>query len=153
MSTPAQVIFNGVSFSKYELEVSCAIKLWIKNANNAVPSDETLGYIINSLRGKVNGTALPCANLVPQIQRHSQEGVRSIYMSVYVNKSYWGREASRVYYAWLKQNDNIVKRLVPQVHLSFMNRGSKANAVARLKATGALAPFLNPDGTLRTQPS
>ena len=125
MSTPAQVIFNAVSFSKYELEVSCAIKLWIKNANSAVPSDETLGYIINSLRGRVNGPPLPCANLVPQIQRHSQEAVRSIYMSVYVNKSYWEREASRVYYAWLKQNDNIVKRLVPKVPLPLMNVGLK----------------------------
>ena len=114
MSAPAQVIINGVTFSKYELEVSCAIKLWIKNANNAVPSDETLGYIVNSLRGNA-GTSLPCQNVVPQIQRHSQEVVRSIYMSVYVNKSYWGREASRVYYAWLKQNDNIVRRLVSQL--------------------------------------
>ena len=123
MSTPAQVIFNGASFSKYELEVSCAIKLFIKNANNAVPNDETLGYIINSLRGRVNGTPLPCANLVHQIQRHSQEGVRSIYMSVYVNKSYWGREASRVYYAWLKQNDNIVQRLVIEIDLPLVSMG------------------------------
>lgn len=121
---------NGATFSRYECQISCAIKLWIKNANNAAPSDETLGYIVNSLRGKVSGTGLPCQNIMPQIQRHSQEGVRSIYMSVYVNKSHWGREANRVYYAWLKQNDNLVKRL---------------------KATGALAPFLNPDGTLKTQ--
>ncbi|KAF6233861.1 hypothetical protein HO173_008073 [Letharia columbiana] len=131
-SEPAQITINGATFSRYECQVACAIKLWIKNANSAVPSDETLGYIVNSLRGKVNGTAMPCQNIMPQIQRHSQEGVRSIYMSVYVNKSYWNREASRVYYAWLKQNDNIVKRL---------------------KATGALAPFLNPDGTLKTQAS
>ena len=114
MSVPAQVIINGVAFSRYELEVVCAIKLWIKNANNTVPSDEILGYVVNFLRGKVNGTPLPCANIVRQIQRHSQEGVRSIYMGVYVNKSYWDREAHRVYYAWLKQNDNIVKRFVPE---------------------------------------
>lgn len=132
MSEPAHVTINGTTFSRYECQISCAIKLWIKNANNAVPSDDTLGYIVNSLRGRVNGTALPCQNIMAQIQRHSQEGVRSIYMSVYVNQSHWGREASRVYYAWLKQNDNIVKRL---------------------KATGALAPFLNPDGTLRTSSS
>ena len=117
MSVPAQVTINGATFSRYECEVSCAIKLWIRNANNAVPSDDTLGYIVNSLRGRVNGTALPCQNLMAQIQRHPQEGVRSIYMSVYVNKSYWGREASRVYYAWLKQNDNLVQRSVPGVHL------------------------------------
>ena len=114
MSEPAHVIINGATFSRYELEVVCAIKLWIKNANNAVPSDEILGYVVNSLRGKVNGTPPPCQNIVPQIQRHSQEGVRSLYMSVYVNKSYWDREANRVYYAWLKQNDNIVKRFVPE---------------------------------------
>ncbi|KAL9076162.1 MAG: hypothetical protein Q9161_001209 [Pseudevernia consocians] len=132
MPETAQVIINGATFSRYECQVCCAIKLWIKNANRAVPSDETLGYIVNSLRGRVDGTAMPCQNIVPQIQRHSQEGVRSIYMSVYVNKSHWDREAHRVYYAWLKQNDNIVKRL---------------------RADGALAPFLNPDGTLKTQSS
>ena len=125
MSAPAQITFNGATFSKYECEISCAIKLWIKNANNAVPSDDTLGYIINSLRG-FNGTAMPCQNIVHQIQRHSQEGVRSIYMSVYVNKSYWQREASRVYYAWLKQNDNIVKRSVAEYHSNLLsNRGLK----------------------------
>ena len=116
MSVPAQINFNGVIFSRYECEISCAIKLFIKNANSAVPSDDTLGYIVNSLRG-FNGTAMPCQDILPQIQRHSQEGVRSIYMSVYVNKSYWHREANRVYYAWLKQNDNIVKRSVPEFHL------------------------------------
>ncbi|CAD6574789.1 MAG: hypothetical protein ASARMPRED_006914 [Alectoria sarmentosa] len=132
MPEPAQVTINGATFSRYECQLACAINLWIKNANKAVPSDETLGYIINSIRGKVNGTGLPCQNIIPQIQRHSQEGVRSIYLSVYVNKNHWERQANRVYYAWLKQNDNLVKRL---------------------KATGALAPFLNPDGTLKTQAS
>lgn len=117
MSAPAQVTINSATFSKYELEVSCAIQLFIKNANSAAPSDETLGYIINSLRGKVNGTAMPCQNLVLQVHRHSQEPVRSIYLSVYVNKSYWEREARRVYYAWLKQNDNLVRRFVPEARL------------------------------------
>ena len=117
MSVPAQITINNATFSRYECEVSCAIRLWIRNANNASPSDETLGYIVNSLRGRVNGTALPCQNLTQQIQRHSQERVRSIYMSVYVNKSYWEREARRVYYAWLKQNDNLVQRSVPGIHL------------------------------------
>ena len=41
-------------------------------------------------------------------------------MSVYVNKSYWNREASRVYYAWLKQNDNIVKRSVIVLELLIL---------------------------------
>lgn len=105
MSESAQVIINGATFTRYELELVCAIKLWIKDANNTVPSDENLACIVNSLRGKVNGMAPTCQNIVPQIQRHAQEGVRSIYMSVYVNKSYWAREASRVYYAWLKRNE------------------------------------------------
>ena len=153
MSAPAQVTLNGATFSKYELEVSCAIKLWIRNANNAIPSDETLGYIVNSLRGKVNGTAMPCQNLLPQIQRHSQEAVRSIHISVYVNKVYWEREANRVYYAWLKQNDNIVKRFVPEAHLLLRDGEFKTDAEARLRATGALAPFLNSDGTLKTRSS
>ena len=105
LSVPAQVIINGAAFSKYECEICCAIKLYIRDVNNAVPSDDTLGYIINSMRGEVNGSPLPCQNIIPQIQRHSQEQVRSIYMSVYVNKSFWGREANRVYNARLKYFD------------------------------------------------
>ena len=124
MSEAQHLTINGATFSRYECQVSCAIKLWIKNANNAVPNDETLGYIVNSLRGKVNGTALPCQNIMHQIQRHSQEGVRSIYMSVYVNKPHWAREANRVYYAWLKQNDNLVKRFVTVFHHSTFRRGT-----------------------------
>ncbi|KAL9134202.1 MAG: hypothetical protein Q9175_004618 [Cornicularia normoerica] len=34
-----------------------AIKLYIRNSNNATPSDETIGVIINSLRGQVNGVS------------------------------------------------------------------------------------------------
>ena len=165
-SEPAQITINGATFSRYECQVACAIKLFIKNANNAVPSDETVGYIVNSLRGKVNGVAFPCKDIMQQIQRHSQEGVRSIYMSVYVNKSHWGREASRVYYAWLKQNDNLVKRLVIRIFIFpildlriffFKKKQLGVQALtdmgSRLKATGALAPFLNLDGTLKTQSS
>ena len=37
-----------------------AIKLYIRNSNNAIPSDETVGVIINSLRGQVNGVSPPC---------------------------------------------------------------------------------------------
>lgn len=123
MSEQAFINFNGATFSRYECQIACAIKLWIRNANNAVPSDDTLGYIVNSLRGKVNGTALPCQNIMAQIQRHSQESVRSIHLSVCVNKTYWEREANRVYYAWLKQNDNIVKRFVAALHLPSFGKG------------------------------
>ena len=105
LSVPAQFIINGATFSKYECEICCAIKLWIRDANNAAPSDKILGYIIKSMRGKVNGSPLPCQNILQQIQRHSQAQVRSIYMSVYVNKSYWEREAIRVYNAGLKYFD------------------------------------------------
>ena len=108
MPASAHATINGATFSKYELELVCAIKLYIKNANNAVPNDEILGDVVNSLRGKVNRTGLPCLNIVPQIQRHDREEVRAIYLSVYVNKSYWDREANRVYSAWLKQHDTLV---------------------------------------------
>ncbi|KAL9069045.1 MAG: hypothetical protein Q9161_005803 [Pseudevernia consocians] len=94
MSESAQVTINGAIFSRYECQVSCAIKLWIKDSNNATPSDDNLGYIVKFLRGTDDETVLPCQNIVAQIRRHSEEGVRSIYESVYVNKSHWEREAN-----------------------------------------------------------
>lgn len=56
---PTYVSLNGWNFSRYECQVAMAIKLYIRNSNNAVPSDETVGVIINSLRGQVNGVSLP----------------------------------------------------------------------------------------------
>ena len=56
---PAYVFLNGWNFSRYECQVAMAIKLYIRNSNNAVPSDETVGVIINALRGQVNGVSLP----------------------------------------------------------------------------------------------
>ena len=114
MSALTHATINGVTFSRYELQLVCAIKLWIRNANNVVLSDEILGDVVNFLRGKVNRTGLPCLNIVPQIQRDAREEVRAIYMSAYVNKSYWDREANRVYSAWLKQHDTLVNKFVPE---------------------------------------
>ncbi len=62
---PAYVSINGWNFSRYECQVAMAIKLYIRNPNNAIPNDETVGVIINSLRGQVNGVSLPqdaCTN-------------------------------------------------------------------------------------------
>ena len=56
---PAYISLNGWNFSRYECQVAMAIKLYIRNSSNAVPSDETIGVIINSLRGQVNGVSLP----------------------------------------------------------------------------------------------
>ena len=56
---PAYVSLNGWNFSRYECQVAMAIKLYIRNSNNATPSDETVGVIINSLRGQVNGVSPP----------------------------------------------------------------------------------------------
>lgn len=98
------VIENGVAFSRYELELAVALKLWIKETNNWPLSDEKIGLIFNSLRGRVNRAALPCQGLVVKIQRHPQEKVRAIYMSVYVSKSYWDKEARRVYDAWTSRH-------------------------------------------------
>ena len=150
MSEPDKITLNGATFSRYECQVCCAIKLWIKTANKAAPSDDSLGYIVNSLRGKVNGTAMPCKNILDQIKRHSEEGVRSIHLSVACNESHWAREASRVYYAWLKQNSEIVKRFASARRLQVMEWNAETDTCFRLNATGALAPFLNPDGTLKT---
>ena len=54
---PANVSLNGRTFSRYECQIAMAIKLYIRNSNNETPSDETVGVIINSLRGQVNGVS------------------------------------------------------------------------------------------------
>lgn len=56
---PTNVSLNGWNFSRYECQIAMAIKLYIRNSNNETPSDETVGVIINSLRGQVNGVSLP----------------------------------------------------------------------------------------------
>ena len=56
---PAYVSLNGWNFSRYECQIAMAIKLYVRNSNNAIPSDETVGVIINSLRGQVNGVSSP----------------------------------------------------------------------------------------------
>lgn len=126
---PAYVALNGWNFSRYECQVAMAIKLYIRNSNNATPSDETVGVIINSLRGQVNGVPAPIYNVVSTLQSHRLESHRTLYLQVYCARQYWQQEATRVWYAWMRQNDALVQRL---------------------KAQGALGPFLNPDGTLRT---
>ena len=77
-----RVLINNHAFSRYECEIACAIQLYIRNANNRVPTDETLGFIIKALRGHVNGEPLPCQGMVSVIERYNTETVRSIYLSV-----------------------------------------------------------------------
>lgn len=59
---PTHISLNGWSFSRYECQIAMAIKLYILNSNSATPSDETIGVIINSLRGQVNGVSFPLGN-------------------------------------------------------------------------------------------
>ena len=59
---PTHIYLNGWSFSRYECQIAMAIKLYIRNSNNVTPSDETIGVIINSLRGQVNGVSFPLDN-------------------------------------------------------------------------------------------
>ena len=79
---PMRIPINNRIFSKYECEIACAIKLYIRNANNQIPTDETLGFIIKALRGEVNGEPLPCQNMVYVIEHYDTEAVRAIYLSV-----------------------------------------------------------------------
>ncbi len=78
----ARIYINNHAFSRYECEIACAIQLFIRNANNKVPTDETLGFIIKALRGEINGESLPCQSMVSMIERYDTESVRSIYLSV-----------------------------------------------------------------------
>ncbi len=109
MSEPTQVRINDATFSRYECQISCAIKLWVKPVNDVPPSDDTLGSIVRCLRGKFDERTLPCRDIVHQIQYHSEESVRAIYMKVYINRLYWEREANIVHDRWLKQNDVITE--------------------------------------------
>ena len=77
-----RVRINNHVFSKYECEIACAIRLYIRNANNRIPTDETLGYVIKALRGDINGDPLPCQDMVYVIEHFDNEAVRSIYLSV-----------------------------------------------------------------------
>ena len=77
-----KVRINNHLFSMYECQIACAIQLYIRNANNKVPTDETLGFILKALRGEVNGEPLPCQRMVSVIEHYDTEAVRAIYLSV-----------------------------------------------------------------------
>jgi len=79
---PMQVMINDHIFSRYECEIACAIQLYTRNANNQIPSDDTISFIIKSLRGEVNGETLPCQHMVFVIEHYEIEAVRAIYLSV-----------------------------------------------------------------------
>lgn len=89
MEPLVQISINDHLFSRYECEIACAIKLYIRNANNNIPSDETLGFIIKSLRGEVNGEPLPCQDMAFVIEHYETEAVRSIYLSVCVTSRFY----------------------------------------------------------------
>lgn len=84
---PMHVTINHHIFSRYECEIACALQLYIKNANNQKPSDDTLGFIIKSLRGEINGEPLPCQKMVRIIQHYGVEAVRAIYLSVRIHNT------------------------------------------------------------------
>lgn len=54
---PTHITLNNYTFSRYECQIAMALKLYTRNPLNATPSDETVGVIINSLRGQVNGVS------------------------------------------------------------------------------------------------
>ena len=82
MALATQATINDHTFSRYECQIACAIQLYIRNANGGVPSDDTLGYIINHLRGQVGGKPLPCQHFVIGVQYHEREDHRALYLSV-----------------------------------------------------------------------
>lgn len=84
---PMQVTINHHIFSRYECTIACALQLYIKNANNQRPSDDTLGFIVKSLRGEINGEPLPCQSMVYIIQHYEVEAVRAIYLSVRIHST------------------------------------------------------------------
>ena len=78
----SHITINGQVFSRHECEIACAIKLYVKNASNQTPSDETMGYVLRCMRGEVNGIPLQCHQMVHAIEHYNTEAVRSIYLSV-----------------------------------------------------------------------
>ncbi len=82
MALTSQATLNNHTFSRYECQLACAIQLYIRNANNQVPSDDTIAHIIQYLRGQTGGYTPPCTNLVILIQHHFREDHRALYLSV-----------------------------------------------------------------------
>ena len=82
MALAFQATLNNHTFSRYECQIACAIQLYIRNANNQVPSDDTIAQIIQYLRGQTGGYLPPCSNLIILIQHHFREDHRALYLSV-----------------------------------------------------------------------
>lgn len=79
---PQQISLNDHVFTRFECEIACAIQLYIRLANNKIPSDETLACIIRDLRGHINKPIAPTENMVLLLQYHEREDHRAIYLSV-----------------------------------------------------------------------
>lgn len=167
MALATQATINSHTFSRYECQIACAVQLYVRNANGQVPNDETLSYIIKYMRGQVGGTPLPCQHFVIEVQYHGREDHRAIYLSVYIKWHDFQKQT--LTHIQVLQSRPLGSRSTTDIRRMDESERTNCQAVrcfssqrclllisiaelyARLKDIGQLEPFLNPDGTLKTQ--
>ena len=86
-----QLPFNHQSYSQRELEIVCALKIWLRK------SDETIGIILGARRYGIGGQTIPCAGLFAFLQRNSH----AVYRRVSNDGARWEPEAQRIYQNWM----------------------------------------------------
>lgn len=120
--------FNDQTLSMDELQVACALNLFTGVA------DETLGSIIGFRRGGPGAPLVPCDGLVNELQR-TQHAAFAIVSN---DPACWEIRAREEYKGWWEVHSQIVQRYVAVLQIL-----SEANKVCRLKAEGAIVPYLD----------
>ena len=95
-----QLPFNHQSYSQRELEIVCALKIWLGK------SDDTIGTILGARRYGIGGRPIPCAGLFAFLQRNSH----TVYRHVSDDGARWQLEAQRIYQDWMGSVSQIAQR-------------------------------------------
>ena len=95
-----QLLFNHQSYSQRELEIVCALKIWLRK------SDETIGTILGARRYGIGGRHIPCAGLFAFLQINSH----AVYRRVSNDGARWEPEAQRIYQDWMSSVSQMAQR-------------------------------------------
>ena len=101
---------NGQSFSSYELQVACAIRLYVSNSSGHVVGDDIIGFIISYLRHGFGQAPVDCRNLVWTVQHSHTDQCRTYFADIVNNRAYWEHEARQLYNDWLGASCKAVQR-------------------------------------------
>ena len=95
-----QLQFGHQSYSPRELEIVCALKIWLGK------SDETIGTILGARRYGIGGRPIPSIGLVAFLQRRSH----TVYRGVCNDSARWEPEAQQVYQDWIGSVSQMAQR-------------------------------------------